>query len=276
MGFRIENWPSFLAGFALAVAFGYSFTWISAIIGLCSSKMPNRRRWRVSSGFSHLTFASSIFRADPHNARLVAHLRRKSAGQRHRRHCARPHDRHRQYGRDHHITHLDHRDFPCCHAAGSPSVRQGGIALTFFPNPKRHNHLTNCWACPLFADWRLPAVCLLSKLEKRHMIRPNNRRFIPRDLRAPPCGRGDLGVRGHTRDHISTSPPRLMLHWLYVRLLPSFSLPPPPYAKIAPICIPPPHLRQNRPNIHTVQINLAPYADFMLSMRPSMGTLWSS
>ena len=58
--FRIENWPSFLAGFALAVAFGYSFTWISAIIGLFVKDAESAQ----VAGFIWvfpLTFASSIF-----------------------------------------------------------------------------------------------------------------------------------------------------------------------------------------------------------------------
>ena len=60
IGFRIEDWPSFLAGFALSVAFGYSFTWISAIIGLFVKDAESAQ----IAGFIWifpLTFASSIF-----------------------------------------------------------------------------------------------------------------------------------------------------------------------------------------------------------------------
>ena len=60
IGFRIEDWPSFLAGFALAVAFGYSFTWISATIGLFV-KDPESAQVAGFIWIFPLTFASSIF-----------------------------------------------------------------------------------------------------------------------------------------------------------------------------------------------------------------------
>ena len=78
-----------------------------------------------------------------------------------------------------------------------------------------------CKACPILADWRLPAVYSRSKSNKKEIIRPQSRRFVPGDaprsdgqclraLRAPreeaplPLWERGLG-RGHSRDLILTS-----------------------------------------------------------------------
>ena len=60
IGFRIGDWPSFLAGLALAIGFGFSFTWISATIGLFV-KDPEAAQVAGFIWIFPLTFASSIF-----------------------------------------------------------------------------------------------------------------------------------------------------------------------------------------------------------------------
>ena len=60
IGFRIEDWPSFLAGLALAIGFGFAFTWISATVGLFV-KDPEAAQVAGFIWVFPLTFASSIF-----------------------------------------------------------------------------------------------------------------------------------------------------------------------------------------------------------------------
>lgn len=60
IGFRFENWVSGIAGVALAIAFGYAFTWISATIGLFV-KDPESAQIAGFIWIFPLTFASSIF-----------------------------------------------------------------------------------------------------------------------------------------------------------------------------------------------------------------------
>ena len=60
IGFRIGDWPSFLAGLALAIGFGFAFTWISATIGLFV-KDPEAAQVAGFIWIFPLTFASSIF-----------------------------------------------------------------------------------------------------------------------------------------------------------------------------------------------------------------------
>ena len=95
IGFRIGDWPSFLAGLALAIGFGFSFTWISATIGLFV-KDPEAAQVAGFIWIFPLTFASSIFVPTQTMPRLAAYLCRKPAGQRHCQHSPRPHDRHGQ------------------------------------------------------------------------------------------------------------------------------------------------------------------------------------
>lgn len=60
IGFRFEDWGSGIAGVALAIAFGHSFTWISATIGLFV-KDPEAAQVAGFIWVFPLTFASSIF-----------------------------------------------------------------------------------------------------------------------------------------------------------------------------------------------------------------------
>ncbi|MYE26582.1 MAG: ABC transporter permease [Chloroflexi bacterium] len=60
IGFRFEDWGSGLMGLALAVAFGYAVTWISATIGLFV-KDPEAAQVAGFIWLFPLTFASSIF-----------------------------------------------------------------------------------------------------------------------------------------------------------------------------------------------------------------------
>ncbi len=60
IGFRFEDWGSGIAGLLLAVAFGHSFTWISATIGLFV-KDPEAAQVAGFIWAFPLTFASSIF-----------------------------------------------------------------------------------------------------------------------------------------------------------------------------------------------------------------------
>ncbi len=60
IGFRFEDWGSGIMGLALAVAFGYAVTWISATIGLFV-KDPEAAQVAGFIWLFPLTFASSIF-----------------------------------------------------------------------------------------------------------------------------------------------------------------------------------------------------------------------
>ena len=60
IGFRFEDWISGLAGILLAIAFGHSFTWIGATIGLYV-KDPEAAQVAGFIWMFPLTFASSIF-----------------------------------------------------------------------------------------------------------------------------------------------------------------------------------------------------------------------
>ena len=60
IGFRFEDWGSGLAGLALAIGFGFAFTWISATIGLFV-KDPEAAQVAGFIWIFPLTFASSIF-----------------------------------------------------------------------------------------------------------------------------------------------------------------------------------------------------------------------
>lgn len=60
IGFRFEDWGSGIAGVVLAIAFGHSFTWISATIGLFV-KDPEAAQVAGFIWMFPLTFASSIF-----------------------------------------------------------------------------------------------------------------------------------------------------------------------------------------------------------------------
>ncbi|MDE2949978.1 MAG: ABC transporter permease [Chloroflexota bacterium] len=60
IGFRFEDWGSGLMGLALAVAFGYSVTWIAATIGLFV-KDPETAQVAGFIWLFPMTFASSIF-----------------------------------------------------------------------------------------------------------------------------------------------------------------------------------------------------------------------
>ncbi|MCY3573701.1 MAG: ABC transporter permease [Chloroflexi bacterium] len=60
IGFRFEDWGSGLLGLALAVAFGYSVTWIAATIGLFV-KDPETAQVAGFIWLFPMTFASSIF-----------------------------------------------------------------------------------------------------------------------------------------------------------------------------------------------------------------------
>ena len=60
IGFRFEDWSSGIAGFLLAVAFGHSFTWMSATLGLYL-KDPETAQVAGYVWVLPLTFASSIF-----------------------------------------------------------------------------------------------------------------------------------------------------------------------------------------------------------------------
>ena len=60
IGFRFENWGTGLLGILLAIAFGHSFTWIGATIGLYV-KDPEAAQVAGFIWMFPLTFASSIF-----------------------------------------------------------------------------------------------------------------------------------------------------------------------------------------------------------------------
>ena len=60
IGFRFEDWGTGLLGILLAIAFGHSFTWIGAIIGLYV-KDPEAAQVAGFIWMFPLTFASSVF-----------------------------------------------------------------------------------------------------------------------------------------------------------------------------------------------------------------------
>ena len=60
IGFRFEDWGTGLLGILLAIAFGHSFTWIGATIGLYV-KDPESAQVAGFIWMFPLTFASSIF-----------------------------------------------------------------------------------------------------------------------------------------------------------------------------------------------------------------------
>ena len=80
IGFRIEDWPSFLAGFALSVAFGLL---VHLDLGDHRSLFVKDAESAQIAGFIWifpLTFASSIFVPTQNHARLAAVVRGKPAG----------------------------------------------------------------------------------------------------------------------------------------------------------------------------------------------------
>ena len=74
IGFRFEDWGSGLVGVALAIAFGYAFTWISATIGLFV-KDPESAQVAGFIWVFPFDLRQLDIRAHSNHARLAARLR---------------------------------------------------------------------------------------------------------------------------------------------------------------------------------------------------------